>query len=133
MADTPEATPARAMPSFTKSPSALVDRFGQVMDRYPEAERKQMFGYPAAFVGGHMATGLFAEHWVVRVPDDQMSDARALGASTFEPMAGRPMKAFLKIPPADVDDDDAIGRWVEQGLAAAAGLPAKASATKKRG
>ena len=39
----------RAMPSFTKSPPALVERFGAVMDRYPDAERKKMFGYPAAF------------------------------------------------------------------------------------
>ena len=124
---------ARPMPSFTKSPAGLVDRFAEVMDRFPEAERKKMFGYPAAFVGGNMATGLFAEHWVVRVPDDQMWDARARGAATFEPMAGRPMTAFLTIPPADVDDDEAIGRWVEGGLAAAAGLPAKAAKPKKRG
>ena len=57
--------PKAAMPSFSKSPPELVERFAAVMDRYPDAERKKMFGYPAAFVGGNMATGLFAEQWVV--------------------------------------------------------------------
>jgi hypothetical protein len=126
------ATPKREMPSFTKSPPGLVERFGRVMDRYPDAERKQMFGYPAAFVGGNMATGLFAEHWVVRVPDDKMAEARTRGAGSFEPMPGRPMKAFVVVPPADVDDDEAIRGWVEEGLANAASLPAKPPRAKRR-
>ena len=124
--------PKPEMPSFTKSPPELVERFGQVMDRYPDAERKKMFGYPAAFVGRNMATGLFAEHWVVRVPDEQKAEAEARGAGAFEPMPGRPMKSFVVIPATDVADDRAIGGWVEQGLANAASLPAKEPGSKKR-
>ena len=70
----------RETPSFDKPPSELVDRFAAVMDAYPEAERKKMFGYPAAFVGGNMATGLFADKWVVRLPDDEIEPAKARGA-----------------------------------------------------
>ena len=55
----------REMPAFTKSPPELVERFRTVLDGHPEAERKQMFGYPAAFVGGNLATGLFADRWMV--------------------------------------------------------------------
>jgi hypothetical protein len=117
--------PKAETPSFTKSPPELVERFGTVMDRYPDVQRKKMFGYPAAFVGGNMATGLFAEHWVVRLPDAEIADAKAAGAGSFEPMPGRPMKAFVVIPTADVSDDTAIGRWVERGLAHAGSLPAK--------
>lgn len=117
--------PKAETPSFTKSPPELVERFGTVMDRYPDVQRKKMFGYPAAFVGGNMATGLFAEHWVVRLPDAEIGDAKAAGAGSFEPMPGRPMKAFVVIPTADVSDDTAIGRWVERGLAHAGSLPAK--------
>ena len=65
-----------------------------------------MFGYPAAFVGGNMATGLFADHWVVRLPEAEIEAAKAAGAGSFEPMPGRPMKAFVVIPSADVGDDD---------------------------
>lgn len=115
----------REMPSFTKSPPDLVERFGAVLDGYPSAARKPMFGYPAAFVGGNMATGLFADRWVVRLSDVEIADAKAAGAEGFEPMPGRPMKSFVVIPAADVDDDAAIRRWVERGLAHAASLPAK--------
>jgi hypothetical protein len=117
--------PKTEMPSFTKSPPELVERFAAVMDRYPDAQRKKMFGYPAAFVGGNMATGLFADQWVVRLPDGEIEPAKAAGAGSFEPMPGRPMKAFVVIPAADVADDDAIARWVERGLAHAASMPAK--------
>ena len=116
----------RAMPTFSKSPPELVERFSAVLDGYPDAVRKKMFGYPAAFVGGNMATGLFADHWVVRLPDGEIAAAREAGAGPFEPMPGKPMKAFVVIPAADVDDDAAIRRWVERGLAHAASMPAKA-------
>jgi TfoX/Sxy family transcriptional regulator of competence genes len=115
----------RAMPSFTKSPPELVDRFEQILGGFPDAVRKKMFGYPAAFVGGNMATGLFADRWVVRLPDSEIEPAKAAGADSFEPVPGRPMKSFVAIPTADVGDDDAIRRWVERGLAHAASLPAK--------
>ena len=115
----------REMPSFSKSPPELVERFGAVLDRYPDAQRKKMFGYPAAFVGGNMATGLFADTWVVRLPDAEIEPAKAAGAGSFEPMPGKPMKAFVAIPAADIDDDAAIARWVERGLAHAASMPAK--------
>jgi hypothetical protein len=115
----------RAMPTFSKSPPELIERFGRVLDGYPDVVRKKMFGYPAAFVGGNMATGLFADRWVVRLPDAEVEPAKSAGASSFEPMPGKPMKSFVVIPIADVGDDAAIRRWVERGLAHAASLPAK--------
>ena len=113
------------MPAFTKSPPELVERFGAILDRFPDAERRKMFGYPAAFVGGNMATGLFREHWVVRLPDAEIEPAMAAGAEAFEPMPGRPMKAFVVIPATDVADDAAIEGWVRRGLAHAESMPAK--------
>jgi hypothetical protein len=40
-------------------------------------------------------------------------------------MPGKPMKAFVVIPAADVDDDAAISAWVERGLALARSMPPK--------
>jgi hypothetical protein len=40
-------------------------------------------------------------------------------------MPGKPMKAFVAIPRADVDDDALISNWVERGIAHAAAMPAK--------
>lgn len=115
----------RAMPSFSKSPPELVERFRTVLGGYPDAQQKPMFGFPAAFVGGNMATSLFRERWVVRLPADEIDAATAAGAEAFEPMPGRPMKGFVTVPPADVGDDAAIRRWVERGLALASAMPPK--------
>lgn len=115
----------RTMPSFSKSPPQLVERFAAVLDGYPDAVRRKMFGYPAAFVGGNMATGLFADRWVVRLPDTEIEAAKAAGAGLFEPLPGKPMKSFVVIPAVDVDDDAAIRGWVERGLAHAGSMPAK--------
>ena len=115
----------RPMPSFTKSPPELVERFRSVLAGYPDAHQKPMFGFPAAFVGGNMATSLFREDWVVRLPDAEIEAARAAGAGAFEPMPGKPMKGFVTIPRAEVADDAALRGWVERGLARAASMPPK--------
>jgi hypothetical protein len=115
----------RAMPSFAKSPPELVERFASVLDGFPDAERRKMFGYPAAFVGGNLATSLFHDRWVVRLPDDAIDGAKAAGAAPFEPMAGKPMKGFVLVPADDVADDARIREWVERGLAKARSMPSK--------
>jgi hypothetical protein len=38
------------MPSFEKSPPELVARFDAVAERFPIAQRRKIFGYPALFV-----------------------------------------------------------------------------------
>jgi hypothetical protein len=119
-------------PKMPKSSSEMVERFATVMDRFPDVERRKMFGYPAAFVGGNMATGLFAESWVVRLGEPELSAAVGQGAIPFEPMPGRPMTGFVVVPPADVADDDTIGAWVEKGLARAGSLPAKVPGARKK-
>jgi len=113
------------MPAFPKSPPELVERFRTVLSDYPDAKQKPMFGFPAAFVGGNLATSLFRDRWVVRLPAEQVDEARAAGAGVFEPMPGRPMKGFVTLPAADVADDGALRGWVERGLAAASSLPKK--------
>jgi TfoX/Sxy family transcriptional regulator of competence genes len=115
----------RAMPTFSKSPPELVERFGLVLEGYPQATRKPMFGYPAAFVGGNMATGLFRDRWVVRLPAAEIEEAKTAGADPFEPVAGRAMTGFVLIPAGDVDDDKRLRAWVERGLAHAGSMPAK--------
>jgi hypothetical protein len=116
------------MPPFEKSPPELVERFAAVLDRVapPGTVRRPMFGYPCAFVGGNMATGLFAGSWWVRLPEDRLRAALASGeAQPFEPMPGRPMKGYAVLPPTVVADDGAIADWTGLALAHTATLPPK--------
>lgn len=104
--------------AWEKSPAELVDRFAAVLDRHPELERRKMFGYPAAFLGGHMVTGLHQNNWIARVGD-------LGGAQPFEPMAGRPMKGFAVVPGDAIGDDTAIEAWLERAIANVRTLPPK--------
>lgn len=114
------------MPTFAKSSPQLVARFDATAARFPEAERRKMFGYPALFVGGNLVTGLFAETWMIRLPETDREALLALpGAAPFEPMAGKPMKGYATLPDDIVADDDALDGWIRRAIAFGRTLPAK--------
>jgi TfoX/Sxy family transcriptional regulator of competence genes len=124
------------MIKLTKSSAGLVARFGELVPSDPRVERKQMFGYPAAFLGGNLMMSLFQESVVLRLGDeDRAAFLKQAGAKTFEPMKGRPMKEYVIVPATLVKDDKAMSRWVARAVAHAAALPAKAkkkpAATKR--
>lgn len=114
------------MPSFEKSPPALIERFDAVAERFPEAQRRKMFGYPALFIGGNLVTGLFADSWMIRLAETDLAELLALpGASPFSPMAGRTMKGYATLPSDVVAVDAALDRWLERAIAFGRTLPAK--------
>jgi hypothetical protein len=116
------------MPKFEKPPAELVDRFETVVGRVatPETTRRQMFGHPCAWVGGNMATGLFATSWWVRLPPDEQAARLATGeATTFSVMPGREMKGYVVMPESVVADDAEVEAWVTRALDYTATLPPK--------
>jgi TfoX/Sxy family transcriptional regulator of competence genes len=114
------------MPSFEKSPSELVARFDAAAARHPQAQRRKMFGYPALFVGGNLATSLYEDRWVVRLFPDDLADLMGLpGASSFSPMPGRSMSGWATLPGDVVADEPTLDRWLERALAFAGSLPPK--------
>ena len=114
------------MSKFEKSSPELIARFDAAAARFPEAARRKMFGYPALFVGGNLATGLFAQTWMIRLSDDDRAELLQLpGAAPFEPMAGRQMKGYATLPDEVVADDDALDGWVRRAITFVRTLPAK--------
>lgn len=119
-------TDAPRKPSFAKSPPELVARFDEVMGRFPAAERRKMFGYPAAFANGNLTTGLHQTRWFVRLDDGAAAELLAVdGAGPFDPMPGRPMRGYVVLPSAVVADDDVLDAWLGRSFAYAATLPPK--------
>jgi hypothetical protein len=122
------------MPTFEKPPMELVERFNEVLDRNatPETTRKPMFGHPCAWVGGNMATGLFASHWWVRLPPEELERVLESGeATTFEVMPGREMKGYAVIPAEVVAEDAKVDDWVSRALAYTASMPPKEPKARK--
>jgi TfoX-like protein len=116
-----------------KSPPELVRWFEDITSGIDGIERRQMFGYPAAFANGYMFTGLHQTNWVIRLPGDAFDELQSLGGRPFEPMAGRPMSGFLAFPPELVDGGaPALGPWLKRALDYVRSLPPKESGRKSR-
>ena len=123
------------MPKFEKPPAALVERFETVVGRVagPEVTRRPMFGHPCAWVGGNMATGLFADSWWVRLAPERLAAVLESGeAATFSVMPGREMKGYAVMPAAVVSDDSQVDAWVREALAYTASMPPKEPKARKK-
>ena len=118
----------REMPKFVKSSPELVERFNTALDRHaaPDITRRQMFGYPCAWIGGNMATGLFAQQWWVRLAEPDREALLALpGAHQFEVMPGRAMGRYVVLPDDVVADDQRLDGWIDKALDETRSLPPK--------
>ena len=110
--------------AWKKSPAALVATFDRLVPS-SGVERRQMFGYPAAFVAGNMFAGLHEDRFVLRLDEAGCAEAKRLGATDFEPMPGRAMKGWVVLPSRLLGDDAQASRWIERAHRHVATMPAK--------
>ncbi len=111
---------------WTKSPPELVARLDALLCHAPGAERRQMFGYPCAFVQGNMFTGLFQERMFFRLSSSDKAEFLKLpGAVPFEPIKGRVMSEYVTVPEALLTDQEFLNNWLGRSLAYAGSLPPK--------
>lgn len=112
--------------AWTKSPKSLVDLFELSLPDAPGLQRRKMFGYPVAFVNGQMCAGLFQDSAFARLPPALSAGLVAdYGARPFEPMPGRPMRAYLTLPEEVVEDEARFADLLGAAYAFTAGLPPK--------
>jgi TfoX/Sxy family transcriptional regulator of competence genes len=112
--------------AWRKSPPELIAAFDAALPADRRVQRRKMFGYPCAFTGGNMFTGLHQESCIVRLPETERARLlREPGASIFAPMPGRQMKEYVALPPAVVEDGEALRGWMTIALDYASALPAK--------
>jgi hypothetical protein len=116
------------MPKFEKSSPELVARFSTVLDRNaaPDITRRQMFGYPCAWINGNMLSGLFAQDWWVHVSEPDREALLAIpGAHQFEVMPGKAMGRYVTMPDTLIADDAELDAWLGKALDFTRGLPPK--------
>ena len=77
-----------------------------------------MFGMPSIKRrGGKPFAGLYGDDMVFKLDGETQATAMALeGAHLFEPMAGRPMKAWVQVPPTHETQWADLARKAEAGL-----------------
>ena len=108
------------------APEELVRIFDAVIAAVPDAERRKMFGYPAAFSNGHMFAGLHQESFVLKLsPADYTAFLKIEGAKPFEPMPGRTMAGFVAVPPAMLRSPEDLKPWLKKAFGSAQAVPLK--------
>jgi hypothetical protein len=121
-----------ALMAWTKSPQGLIDLFSVSLPDAPGLERRKMFGYPAAFVNGNMFAGLFQDVAFARLPPGLQAELeREHGAHHFEPMPGRPMRAYTALPDEVVEDEARFAQLLQAACSFASGLPPKVKKPRK--
>ncbi|MBE3074228.1 MAG: hypothetical protein IMZ75_04670 [Actinobacteria bacterium] len=77
-----------------------------------------MFGMPSVKRrGGKAFAGLYGDDMVFKLEGDAHAKALALdGAHLFEPMGGRPMKAWVQVPPTHETQWAELARQAETSL-----------------
>jgi TfoX N-terminal domain len=118
----------REMPRFEKSSPELVARFETVLGRNaaPDITRRQMFGYPCAWIAGNMLSGLFAQQWWVHLSEPDREALLDLpGAHQLEVMPGRAMGRYVVLPLEVAADDRGIDQWLARAIEFTRGLPPK--------
>jgi len=121
-----------AIPKWKPAPQALVSRFEQAASGLTGVELRKMFGYPAAFLGGNMFTGLHEDHLILRLSEaDRALLLRVNGARIFEPMPGRPMREYVVLPESILSSPPKLVEWMNRAHAYARTLPPKDPKARK--
>jgi len=121
------------MPSFEKSPQELVSLYRDIMTNFPETSQRLTFGYPCAYINGHMVTGLFADKMFVRLsPDDESELLAIAGATSFSPMQNRPMKNYVVLPESVLGSKKQLSMWISRSIDHVSSLPAKEKKPTKK-
>jgi TfoX/Sxy family transcriptional regulator of competence genes len=119
----------KAKTVWRKAPPELIAAFDRALPQGPGIEKRKMFGYPAVFSGGKLASGLWQEFVVAKLGEADRENAMARhGAAPFEPMPGRRMREYVVLPERIVADPAALRDWIAKAVVYAA---SSAPATRK--
>jgi len=119
--------------AWTKSPQSLIDLFDKSVPPGSSITRRKMFGYPAAFANDNLFIGLHQDDFIMRLSEqDRACFTAEFGERTFEPMKGRPMREYVRLPEALLTDARKRASWIKRSLRYAEAIAPKAKTSKKK-
>lgn len=108
-----------------KPDSSTIAWYEEAVPADPRAQKSKMFGFPCAFVNGHMFFGTFAGSVVARVGEARLTALINEGkGKAFEPMEGRPWREYLQVPTGSLSDRE-VAAIAEEAFQLTAKLPPK--------
>ena len=117
--------------AWTKSPQLLIDLFDKSVPSSASVSRRKMFGYPAAFANGNLFIGLHQNDFIMRLSEEDRTRFSAeFGERIFEPMKGRRMREYVRLPEELLTDTRKRAPWIKRSLEYAEGIKPKARRRK---
>jgi TfoX/Sxy family transcriptional regulator of competence genes len=104
---------------------ALAERVRELLMHRGDLTERKMFGGIAWMISGNMALGVLGDELIVRLEPDEAERALAEEHTRAFDFTGKPMKGFVVVGPAAIEDAGDLAGWVESGVGLASSLPAK--------
>jgi hypothetical protein len=105
----------------------LAERVRRQVGKRNGMSEKKMFGGLAFLLHGNMSCGIHGNELMVRIDPGTMESALAEPGTRIFDMTGRPMKGWLLVGAAGLENEASLAKWVVRGLDYAASLPKKQS------
>ena len=103
----------------------LAGRIRRRLARRKNVEERKMFGGIGFLLHGNLLVGVWKESLVVRLGEDEGEEAlREPHVKEFD-ITGRPMRTWVLVEPAGVEDDDQLAGWIRRAVKFVGALPAK--------
>ena len=103
----------------------LANRVRKQLGHEAALVEKKMFGGLAFLINGNMSVGVHGSELIVRIaPESSDAALKEPGARIFD-ITGRPMKGWLLVGGAGVNDPASLAKWVRRGVEYASSLPKK--------
>ncbi len=104
----------------------LAARMRAALSSFAQVSEKKMFGGIGFMVNGNMACGVHGDGMIVRVGEAAHAEAMTKPHVRVFDMPGRPMKGWVVVDAAGLEDEADLKSWMGAGIDFAAGLPPKA-------
>jgi TfoX/Sxy family transcriptional regulator of competence genes len=107
-------------------PDHLLAQFHQLTEGLPAVQHRKTFGSPASYIEGRMFAALHGEDLILKLePADALIVLNMDDAGLFEPMEGRRMNGWVKVPGSMLQSETELRRWVEKSYEFVKALPPK--------
>lgn len=102
----------------------LADRVRAITGHEPGFDERRMFGSIIFMVNSNMASGVNGSDLIVRIGPDHADALSEPGCREFD-LSGRPMKNWVLVDSAVLDDEADLEKWCQLGVEFAQSLPPK--------
>ena len=103
----------------------LAERIRERMARRKDIEEKKMFGGVGFLLKGNMLVGVWKDSLIVRLgPEEGVLALKEPHVKAFD-ITGRPMKGWVLVEPAGIEDDEHLSGWIQRAVKFVKKLPGK--------